>query len=107
MGAEKRKKKAQNMEELTNIKSAIKESVANHLDMKVSRTIFEEYEDDDGDQILRVDVWLRKKDEEIEGARLGYLIPLIANIVRNSNFKSYPLIIPHLAKEQKIKLSWL
>lgn len=99
--ARKQKERERAMEELNKL---IRDEVKRELNLRVRKTEFQEFTEEDGTPIVTVDVWLRKEDKKIKDDLFVRLIPLVANTVRRAGeFKAFPLIIPHIARGQEIQ----
>ena len=88
------------MEEL---ERRIGDAVERELDMRVRKTLFTKYREEDGTPIVKVDVWLRRADRKVKDDLYSRLIPLVDDTVREADcFDAYPLIVPHIAHGQQI-----
>jgi len=84
------------------LKQLIRKEVERELNMRVRDIECDRYKNEDGRTILRVDVWLKKADRKVKDDIFVRLVPLVANTVSSSGDSAFPLIMPHLARGQKM-----
>lgn len=75
-------------------------AIENNLKLDVQSVNVTEFIESDGSESIKVEISIRLSEKRLPRSIMYDLVKSAANAIRNSGESRYPVILPHLAKQQ-------
>ena len=87
---------------MSDLKGAVRRAIKDDYGLDVSRFNIRQEVDDDGDDLLLVEILLKKSDRKVKRNLFYFLISRVVKVISDEGEKRHAIILPRLARGQKL-----